>query len=78
MSEEPIEIEATEVVSPYPVSVELADGAYVLLDPAGEPSGPRVQLPDGNVTALNAHGGALAHLDSDDLEALQAAVPETV
>lgn len=72
---EPIDIEATEIVSPYPVSVDLSDGTYVLLDPEGEPSGPRVQLPSGAVTALHSHGGALDHLNAEDTAALQAAVP---
>jgi len=67
--------EIVEPVSPYPIAVSLAAGTYTLLDPEGEPSGPRVQLPTGCVTALNAHGGALDHLSPEDMAALQAAVP---
>ena len=47
-------------VSPYPITVTISGLVYTLLDPCGEPSGPRVQLPNGNVTALFAHGGALS------------------
>jgi hypothetical protein len=72
----PDEPEITEPVSPYPIDVELADGTYTLLDPEGEPSGPRVRLPSGAVTALNAHGGALDGLSVDDMDKLTLAVPE--
>lgn len=68
MSEDPLP-------SPYPIEVEINGTVYTLLDPEGEPSGPRVQLPDGRVTALNAHGGALDHLSALELAALQAAAP---
>lgn len=64
------------IVSPYPIEVELADGVYTLLDPEGEPSGPRVRRPNGVVTALNAHGGTLDDLGAADMRALHAAVPE--
>lgn len=75
---EPIDIQATETVSPYPVPVDISGATYTLLDPEGEPSGPRVQLPDGRVTALHAHGGALDHLTETELATLIAAVPAPV
>lgn len=43
---------------------------YAILPADGDPNGVRVQLPDGTVTSLHAHGGALDHLTEIQMDEL--------
>lgn len=76
MSEEIMDVEAEVVESIYPIPVTLSFGAVQILDPEGEPSGERLMMPDGSVTALFNDGGAMNEFSEQDLLALAAVVAE--
>lgn len=78
MPEENIDVEASEVAIEQPVQIKTALGLCTILDAEGDPSGPRLLLPDGTVTSLANSGGIVERFFKRDRAALDLASAEIV
>ena len=71
MPEENIDVEK-------PVQIKTALGLCTVLDAEGDPSGPRLLLPDGTVTSLANSGGIVEKFAQKDRAALDAAGADVI